>query len=139
MEAASLCSLCRTIPFDSLFVTPHDDLRLLTLRDLWSRDQDACTFCHLLKHTLATHYGAQYMASQVASNPGILLHASQSPVDPRCDWIAAKKGKTASTFHLELYGRGGHLERVEKMTGDEFSESDFLPRIQVLRLGVDGD
>ena len=139
MAPNSLCSRCLATHFASLFNTPQRDVSLLTLEQLWSKVE--CPFCDLMKHTLTTYYGTEYMREKVADNPEMQLFVSQSPVDLRCDWNTLYREHDTGEFLLELYGKGrkgSTFERVAKKTNDEFNESWFMPKIQLFRDGESG-
>lgn len=134
MAESCLCTRCRGISFASLFVTPQRDVTLPTLGELWT--QKRCRFCDLLRHALVTHYGSEYMLQKARDEPEKVLYAAQTPVDPRCDWNELYAEKRPGAFYLELHARGPEgtsLERIAKKTNDEFNESWFLPKIQLLR------
>ena len=127
-----LCATCGSIPFTSVFSKTRDnDLPLPPLKELWA--QKKCTFCALVKHALATHYGTKYIESKITKHPQIRLYANQTPADPRCGWIDVRNGNDPVALYLEIHTRDIILERISMSTQDEFNEAFFAPKLQVIR------
>lgn len=135
MADISLCQRCDNTPFATFFASPQTDVPLVTMGKLWS--QSGCRFCDLLKHTLVTFYGAEYMQNKINDYPEMMLWVSQSPIDPRCDWNKLFVEESSSVFYLELYvlgPKGVWLERLAKKTTDDFDRSFYLPKMHLLRV-----
>lgn len=131
MEDSSLCSQCQTIPFESLFdgstLTLTNRITVGNLAGIWAAKN--CHFCKLVRHTLETHYGNDYMETRLVYGARAVFQIYRTPLDLNYNF---GEPHDMVALCLELGFMGVALERREKETGDEFGLATILPKVQLI-------